>query len=138
MNLAHLNTAQRLSAGSIGVVVIAAFLPWVSIFGVSASGLEGDGVITLIVGLAGGALLAVSTGLFSSEQKTPTNMMNIVQIVLAGVTALIGLIDMNGAAAIGLYLTMFAGLAWVGGAVWQLTLAKQDGSASAAPPADES
>jgi hypothetical protein len=31
------------------------------------------------------------------------------------------LIDMNGAAAIGLYLTLFAGIAWLVGAIWQLS-----------------
>ena len=46
-------------------------------------------------------------------------------LVLAVLTALIGLLDMNGAAAIGLYLTLFAGIAWVVGAAWQLSLSKQ-------------
>jgi hypothetical protein len=31
------------------------------------------------------------------------------------------LIDMNGAVAIGLYLTLFAGIAWLVGAIWQLS-----------------
>jgi hypothetical protein len=39
------------------------------------------------------------------------------------ITALIGLLDMNGFAAIGLYLTLLGGLAWVGGAIWQLASA---------------
>ena len=46
--------------------------------------------------------------------------------------ALIGLVDMNGAAAIGLYLTLFGGIAWVVGAVWELKDARQ---AVTEPPA---
>jgi hypothetical protein len=41
-------------------------------------------------------------------------------LVLAVLVALIGLLDMSGLAAIGLYLTFFAGMAWVVGAAWQL------------------
>ena len=46
-------------------------------------------------------------------------------LVLAVLTGLIGLLDMNGAAAIGLYLALFAGVAWVVGAAWQLEPSKQ-------------
>lgn len=49
--------------------------------------------------------------------------------------ALIGLLDMNGAAAIGLYLTLFGGVAWVVGAAWQLSTAKQDAVPSGESPA---
>jgi hypothetical protein len=41
--------------------------------------------------------------------------------VLAGVVGIIGIADMNGLAAIGLYSTLFGGIAWVVGAVWELT-----------------
>jgi hypothetical protein len=41
------------------------------------------------------------------------------------VVALVALLDMNGAAAIGLYLTLFGGIGWLVGAVWELNTAKQ-------------
>lgn len=131
MNFERLSTPQRVSGVAILVVALSAFLPWVSILGISALGIEGDGVITLMLAVAGAVILAVTTGLVGSP-RTPGRASQIALIALAGLTALIGLLDMNGAAAIGLYLTLFAGVAWVVGAVWQLNLAKQ----APAAPAD--
>lgn len=124
MNVSRLTTPQRISAVSILVVALAAFLPWVSIFGISALGVEGDGVLTLLLAIAGGVVLASTSGLFGQE-KTPGKKSQIALLLLALLVALIGLMDMNGAAAIGLYLTLFGGLAWVIGATWQLNTAKQ-------------
>jgi hypothetical protein len=123
MDLTRLTVPQRLSAGSALVVVIAAFLPWVSILGISALGIEGDGVITLILGLAGAAILLFTAGVFGADAKAPGKAVNITLIVLAALVTLIALVDMNGAAAIGLYLTLFAGMAWLGGAIWHLAIA---------------
>lgn len=123
MNLERLSTPQRISAVSILVVIVAAFLPWVSILGFGALGVEGDGVITLVLGIAGAAVLAVTTGLFGGE-RTPGRGSQIALLVLAVLVALVGLFDMNGAAAIGLYLTLLAGVAWVVGAAWQMSLSK--------------
>jgi len=125
MNFGRLTTPQRLSGIAILVVALAAFLPWVSIFGISAIGLEGDGTITLVLAVAGGTILAITSGLFGS-QRTPGRVSQIALLVLAILAALVGLLDMNGAAAIGLYLTLFAGIAWVVGAAWQLNATKQD------------
>ena len=124
MKLGRLTMPQRVSGVSILVVALGAFLPWVSIFGISKIGIEGDGVITLVLAVAGAIILAATTGLIGSE-RTPGRKSSITLLVLAILVALIGLIDMNGAAAIGLYLTLFGGIAWVVGAVWQLTLPKQ-------------
>lgn len=123
MNLTRLTLPQRISIASMVVVVIAAFLPWVSLFGISARGTEGDGVITLILALAGIGVLAYSSPLFRAE-RSPGKPSQITLIVLAAIVALIGLFDMNGAAAIGLYLTLFAGIAWLVGAIWQLAASK--------------
>jgi hypothetical protein len=130
MDLTRLTVPQRLSIGSVLVTVIAAFLPWVSIFGISALGIEGDGVITLILGLAGATILLLTTGVFGAEAKTPAKAINITLIVLAALVTLIALIDMNGAAAVGLYLTLFAGMAWLAGAIWHMAVAAK-GSTSA-------
>lgn len=124
MNFSRLSTPQRISAISIVVVAIAAFLPWVSLFGISAYGIQGDGIITLLVAIAGGIVLALTTGLVG-QAKEPSKASRIALLVLAIIVALIGLIDMNGVAAIGLYLTLFAGIAWVVGAAWDLSEAKK-------------
>ena len=125
MNFSRLSTPQRISAVSILVVALAAFLPWVSIFGIGVSGIQGDGVITLVLAIAGGLVLALTTGMFG-EAKVAGKKSQISLLVLAVVVALIGLLDMNGAAAIGLYLTLFGGVAWVVGAAWQFSVAKNE------------
>lgn len=125
MDLTRLSTAQRVSGVAILVVAVAAFLPWVSLFGISKLGIEGDGLITLLAAAVGGFLLARSSGLLGGNTARRRGF-EIAQVVLAGVTALIGLIDMNGVAALGLYLTLFAGVAWVVGASWQLSISKRE------------
>lgn len=123
MNFGRLTAPQRVSAVAI-LVVLAAFLPWVSIFGIGAIGIEGDGVITLVLALAGAVILAMTTGLVGSR-RTPGRVSQIALLALAVLAALIALLDMNGAAAIGLYLTLLGGIVWVVGAAWQLSLTKQ-------------
>jgi hypothetical protein len=124
MNLGRLTLPQRVSGVATLVVALAAFLPWVSIFGISVRGISGDGRLTLVLALAGAVILALTAGVVESFHK-PDRAFEIALVVLAGVVTLIGLNDMNGAAAIGLYLTLLGGIAWVVGAVWQLTLARQ-------------
>lgn len=122
MDLSRLTPAQKLSAGGIVAVALGSFLPWVSILGVSALGIEGDGAMTLILAIAGAVVIAL--GGVVGEAKFSGKKADITLVVLAGIAALIGLLDMNGFAAIGLYLTFLGGLAWVGGAVWQLVAAQ--------------
>jgi hypothetical protein len=76
-------------------------------------------VITLILAILGAVLLAVSTGLVG-RPKSPGRVSQIILLGLAILVALVGLVDMNGVAAMGLYLTLFGGVAWVVGAAWQL------------------
>lgn len=130
MNLNRLTVPERVSIGSMAVVVIAAFLPWVSLFGISARGTDGDGVITLILALVGIGVLAVTSRVFRPE-KVAGKPSQITLIVLAALVALVGIFDMNGAAAIGLYLTLFAGLGWLVGAIWQMTTASRPTTAKA-------
>ncbi len=125
MDLTRFSTPQRISGIAIVVVALAAFLPWVSIFGISVSGIRGDGIITLVLALVGGAALAVRVGLLD-QVKIPAKVGLIVSLVCAALVALIGFADMNGAAAIGLYLTLFGGIAWVVGAVLELKGAKAE------------
>jgi hypothetical protein len=123
MDISRLTTPQRVSAVAILAVVLGAFLPWVSIFGVTVFGIEGDGIITLAFAIAGGITLVLTTGLVG-EPKEPGKKSHIALLVLAVLTMLISMFAMSGAAAFGLYLTLFAGIAWVVGAAWQLNLSK--------------
>jgi hypothetical protein len=103
---------------------LAAFLPWVSIFGINVSGIEGDGRLTLALAATGGVVFALTTGLIG-ERGAPGKKSQVSLLVLASLVALIGILDMNSFAAIGLYLTMLGGIAWVVGAAWQLSIFKQ-------------
>lgn len=123
MNFPRLTTPQRISAIALLVLIIAAFLPWVSLFGLSKLGIEGDGVITLVLAIAGAITLALTSGLIGKE-RVPGKGSQIALLVLAVLTTLVPLLDMNGIAAIGLYLSLFAGIAWIVGAAWQLGTAK--------------
>jgi hypothetical protein len=120
----RLTAPQRVSGVAMLVVVLAAFLPWVSIFGIGVIGIKGDGRITLVLAVAGAVILAITAGLVGSR-RTPGRVSQIALLVLAVLAALVALVDMNGAAAMGLYLTLLGGIAWVVGAVWQLSLTKQ-------------
>ena len=132
--MSTLSQPQKLAGASMIVVAISAFLPWVSIFGISASGIEGDGVITLVCALIGLAVLALSSHALGARiGRTP---MLIVSGITGAITALVGLIDMNGAAAVGLYLTMFAGITWVVAVVWDVRSGALP-SPAVRPPAEE-
>lgn len=125
MDLSRFSTPQRVSGIAIIVVALAAFLPWVSVFGFSVSGIRGDGVLTLIVAVLGAISLATRTGLLD-QVKIPQQTGLIASMAFAGLVTLIGFLDMNGAAAIGLYLTLFGGLAWLVGAVLEFKAAKRE------------
>jgi hypothetical protein len=96
--------ARMVMLGAAGVVVLAAFLPWASFLSYSKAGIDGDGVMTLVIALVG--LLLLWRGWLGW----------IGQLILAGLVAAIGIYDLNDAgnlAAIGLYLTFLAGVVWV-------------------------
>jgi hypothetical protein len=133
MDLSRFSTPQRVSGIAIVVVALAAFLPWVSIFGIGVSGIRGDGVLTLILAILGAVALAVRVGLLP-QVKVPARASLMASLVFAGLVTLIGLLDMNGAAAIGLYLTLFGGIAWVVGAVLELKDAKEGTPAPTVEP----
>lgn len=117
MDFGRPSTAQRICAVAIAVTVVAAFLPWVTVFGlVSVLGISRDGSITLAIAVVGGALLFFDAGVVGKARE-PRRGLAITQIVLGTCVALVGLVDMNGFAAISLYLTLFAGIGWLVGAI---------------------
>jgi hypothetical protein len=93
------------------MVVLAAFLPWASLLGYSKTGVDGDGAVTLVIALIG--LLLVWRGWLGW----------VGQAIAAGLVVAIGIYDLNDVgnlAAIGLYLTFLAGVAWlVAALVWR-------------------
>ena len=97
------------------LVAVAAFLPWVSILGFGIVGIRGDGQITLACATVGLVVLLLQVRRAGGAQSRP---LRIVAYVAAGLATLIGLIDMNGAAAIGLYMTLFGAIGWLGALIW--------------------
>ncbi|GAB3013980.1 hypothetical protein GCM10011376_08700 [Nocardioides flavus (ex Wang et al. 2016)] len=124
MDLSRFSTAQRVSGISILVVALAAFLPWISCLGVAVLGIHVDGVYTLLLALAGAVSLATRTGTLDLVE-VPERVGLIASVVLAALVTLIAVVDLNGAAAIGLSLTLLGGIAWLVGAVWELRTAGQ-------------
>src|SRR5690625_2097093 len=121
MKINALTLQQKIAAGAMAVVFIAAFLPWVSVYVMNVLGVEGDGVITLILALLGLAVLVLGTEVFMAP-KIPTKVTSIILIVQGALVSLTGIVDMNRYAAIGLYFTLLGGLAWLGVAIWQMTV----------------
>ncbi|MFW7414123.1 hypothetical protein [Demequina sp. SO4-18] len=118
MNVARLTTPQRISGVAILVLIVAAFLPWVSIPGVSRIGIETGGITTLALALAGAVILTVTSGVVG-RARAPGSASQKTLLVLAMLVALVGLLNMAGTPAVGVYVTLFGGIAWVVGAVWQ-------------------
>jgi hypothetical protein len=86
--------------------------------------------------VAGAIILAITSGL-TGKEPTAGRWPTITLLVLAALVTLIALIDMSGLAAVGLYLTLFGGIAWVVGAVWQLNLSKKGAETAAAQSAED-
>ena len=121
--LNQLSLQQKIQASAAAVIALAAFLPWVSIFGISANGISGDGKITLILGLAALFGFATQTGLTGDFTLSPKVVLGI-SILCAAIALLVAIADMNEYAAIGLYLTLIASAVMAAAIIWQLRLGR--------------
>ena len=108
---------QRMAAVSIIVIVVGAFLPWASFLGFNVSGISGDGRLTLAMALIGAALFAFGTRLMGLP-KVPRRGYLIPSVICAVIVALVALADLSNISAIGIYLTLLAGLTWIAAVVW--------------------
>ena len=131
MNLDRLNKPQRMAAICMAVVALSAFLPWASLFGISISGIRGDGRLTLVLALVGLAVLAISTEVLGPPKLAEKPAL-IVLAIASVLTALVGLADMSGVAALGLYLTLFGGIGWVVATAWDWNLRKSGSTETSA------
>ena len=133
VNQSTLSKQQKIQGAAAAVIALAAFLPWASIFGISANGISGDGQITLVVALVALAALATQTGL-TGDFTLSRKLVLTAAILCAGVATLVGLFDMNEFAAIGLYLTLLAGIVMAAAIVWELRLGAPDATDAASSP----
>ena len=94
--------------------ILGAMLPWASAFGTSVAGVRGDGLMTLIIAVIGGAFVLATRG---GARGAKANA--VAQLVLGGLVVLVALYHVNDEfAAIGVYMTLLAGLTWVGALAW--------------------
>ena len=101
------NTRKAAGVGALGAV-IGAFLPWVSFLGVSRMGIDGDGVITLVIGIVVGAAIAW-------RWTKKTQILSIVGgLLITGVGAYYITEPLT---AIGVYVTALAGAVVLAGSV---------------------
>ena len=94
--------------GGAGVTIVAAFLPWYSILGSSVLGIEGDGIITLILSFLAIGLIWYFDNL---------NRQVYAGIGLGALITFIGLYHLTNFSGAGVYLTIIGGVILIGGGV---------------------
>lgn len=92
---------RKILIGSIVSAIVGSFLPWVTVFGVTVYGVEGDGILTLIL-----AIIAAAVGYYWNFNKRAA----IAGAIAGLLIVLIALFSVTGAAAIGVYLTLLGGI----------------------------
>lgn len=92
------------------LVVVGSILPWAQIFGLYLWGMETDGILTFFLGVIGATFAAVNL------PKTSLWIPKIVHGILALLVILIAGYHVGSFAAIGVYVTLLAGVAWLVGA----------------------
>lgn len=97
----HTGTEQKLVVGGAILIVLGAFLPWATVFGISIAGIDGDGSLTLLMGLVAGVVALVRP--WSRNVRIGT-------VLLGSLVALVALADMTSVAGIGIYMTLIGGL----------------------------
>jgi hypothetical protein len=122
MVLEQLTNGEKLSVAGGALAVVAAILPWWSAGFLTASGLDGDGIFTMIFGA-----VAVAIGLFRDWQAVDIGAIGVIGVM----TVLVGWNNysslnriaeiantVNISAGVGLHLTMLSGLLLIGAAVY--------------------
>ena len=101
--LSELRTDQKIALGGAIIAAVGSVLPWATILGTSIGGLQGDGTITLLLAI-------VAAGIALIEPDVVEKWNSAIVGVCGVLIVLIGVIDLTGAAAIGLFLTIVGGL----------------------------
>ena len=130
MNVSDLPIQHKVILAAAGVTTLAAFLPWASAFGISVSGIRGDGILTLIFAVIGALVILA--------RRVGRRGFAISQLILGGLVLYLGIWHtFDDFAAIGIYLTLLAGFAWIGAlAWWWLDTKEGDARPPTSPPAE--
>jgi hypothetical protein len=112
-----LSTSRKAALLASAAAVVSVFLPWVSVLGLSVSGIStGDGKVVLIVAAAAFIVLGNQARLFSFFDVSD-RVANVVSAAAAALCLIVAIADMNEFAAIGLYLLLLASVVWAVAAV---------------------
>ena len=109
---------DRLCAGAAVAALVAAFLPWTAHDGASAAGIQGDGQFSMLCAVVGLTALALYRNL--GPIPLIRRLTLAAQSATATLVLFVGAVNLSllsSAAAIGVYLTLLAGLVWLAGAV---------------------
>jgi hypothetical protein len=118
MDTDNLTSAQKLALAGGVLAAVGAVLPWVSAGPFSASGIDGDGMFTLVFGIAAGAIVLLRD--WETMDILGVGLMGLLTLLIAGNTYN-NLSSMGGAtggsnftinlsAGLGLHLTLIAGI----------------------------
>lgn len=99
----ELGPVRLITAAAAAVTILAAFLPWASVLGISVAGIRRRPVH------ARSRVLGLLLALFG---QLPGRVFGVVQALAGGLVFGVGIADQNEFAAIGLYLTLLAGAVW--------------------------
>ncbi len=108
-------TWEKLCGGAAIATLVAAFLPWTTVLGGGVAGVKGDGQISVFCAIIGLSALTAHRGV-GPLVLGPRLTLGI-HSAAAAFVALVGIANVSTAAAIGLYVTILAGLAWIAGCV---------------------
>lgn len=112
-----LSTPRKVALVSSALAVVSVFLPWVSVLGLSVSGIStGDGKLVLIVAAAAFVVLANHAGLLSLFDVSG-RVTSLVSAAAAALCLVVAVADLSDFAASGLYLLLLASVTWVVAAV---------------------
>ena len=123
MDTDNFTTGEKLTLGGGVLAVLGAFLPWVSAGFITMTGIDGDGVFTLVFGAIAGGLVVLRD--WESGDVLGVGLLGVLTLLVAGnvfssTGSQVGsaAIDFSVSAGIGLYLTLVAGLLMLAGAAY--------------------
>jgi hypothetical protein len=121
-----LSGTQKAIAGSAGLTLIAAFMPWATELGITTSGMAGGGRLTAVLALVTLGALVSHLGIVQVPRASQ-RMFEGISLGCAGLTMVIALMNLSSlgssdseipgleaTAGYGLILTLLTGLAWAG------------------------
>lgn len=109
---------EKIAVGGAAVTALAAFLPWVSAGFLSVTGIDGDGLFTLLMAVAAAAVVLLRE--WEQLEQAAVGVLGVLVVLIAGATYgnLGGTSEMiSMGAGIGLHLTLLGGLGMVVAAV---------------------